>query len=211
MEPLVTAPIEFLGVPLFDDDIYKLLVRFLADIVFVTLLIRLAYYPHQKKKTYVFAFVMMNVMVFFLCFTLKKMELGLGMALGLFAVFGILRYRTDTIKVKEMTYLFLVVGIAVVNALSNKKASYSELLFTNFMILFSAILMERLCLIRKLAQQTLVYDKLELLRPENKAQLLQDLQARTGLDVRKVDVKQIDLPGESATITAFFHRHGHVH
>ena len=98
---------EFLEIPLFDDDVLKLIVRLVFNLVFVGMIVGLCFYPHDKNRNYVFTFLLMNVLVFFICFTLKKLDLGLGMALGLFAVFSILRFRTDAINVKEMTYLYL--------------------------------------------------------------------------------------------------------
>ena len=109
---------EFLEVPLYDDDLLKLLVRFAINCLFLTIIVRFAVYPNQRERDFTFTAVMMNVTVFFICFALKKLDLGIGMALGLFAIFGVLRYRTDAIRVKEMTYLFIVIGIAVINSLS---------------------------------------------------------------------------------------------
>lgn len=145
---------EFLEVPLFDDDLFKLLVRFGINIFFLALIVIFAIYPMQREREFAFTAVMMNVTVFFICFSLKKLDLGLGMALGLFAIFGVLRYRTDAIGVKEMTYLFIVIGIAVINSLSNKSTSYAEVATINLLILFSAILKERMTGIRSGASST---------------------------------------------------------
>lgn len=193
---------QFLEVPIFDDDLYKLVTRFGINLAVVSSLVLLVYQRYQKQSRYVFAFFVMNVLVFFLCFTLKKLELGLGMALGLFAIFGILRYRTDSIQIKEMTYLFVVVGIAVINALSNKKTSYAELAFANVAILLTTFLLEYTLAVPPVHNHSMVYDNLELLRPENKERLLADLNERTGLEVKDVVVKKLDLSNKSATITA---------
>ena len=132
---------EFLGVPYWDDDIYKMVVRFLFNLVFLALVVGVAYNANNdKNKRYLFSFLIMNVVVFFICFTLKKLQLELGMALGLFAIFAIIRFRTDQIDMKDMTYLFVVIGLAVINSLSNKKTSYVELLFTN-VVVFAACLL----------------------------------------------------------------------
>jgi hypothetical protein len=194
---------EFLEIPLFDDDVYKLLVRFAFNLVFLALVVWVSYHRHQKNYRYVFNFLIMNVMVFFICFTLKKMELGLGMALGLFAIFTIIRYRTDAIAVKDMTYLFVVIGIAVINALSNKKTSYTELLATN-LIIFGATYLLETALARptkpKLKTRDVVYDKLELLHPGNEEQLNADIKQRIGIEPARVDVKKIDLQKGCASI-----------
>jgi hypothetical protein len=116
---------ELFGIPFFDDDFYKMVFRFFINFFFLTALIKFSYYKFSKKADYLFTFYLVGTIVFFLCFTLKKYEIDLGLALGLFAIFGILRYRTDPLKVKEMTYLFIVIGISLINALSNKKMSYT--------------------------------------------------------------------------------------
>ena len=92
---------EFLEIPLFDDDFFKMMFRFFINILFLTAIIRFIYYPSSKRKDYVFTYYLISIIVFFLCFTLKKYELDIGMALGLFAIFGIIRYRTDAIDIKQ--------------------------------------------------------------------------------------------------------------
>ena len=94
---------ELLGIPVFDNDFYKMMIRFLLNLFFLTGIVKFIYYKHSQKKEYLFTFYLIGIVVYFLCFTLKKYELDLGMALGLFAIFGIIRYRTLPLEVKEMT------------------------------------------------------------------------------------------------------------
>ena len=209
---------EFLEVPLFDDDLFKLLVRFSMNAAFLTLLVRFAIYPYQQTREFGFTVVMMNITVFFICFTLKKLDLGIGMALGLFAIFGVLRYRTDAIRAKEMTYLFIVVGIAVVNSLSNKKTSYAELAAVNLIILSAALLKERYLAKAQSAVNSTVaeveaekskkcsieYDKLEWLAPEHRDELLDDLKQRTGLEIVRVQIKSIHVAQNIATLNVWY-------
>ena len=201
----IDATLEFLGVPLWDDDLFKMIVRFLFNLFFLGLVVGISYSAsNQKNQRYLFNFVIMNIVVFFICFTLKKLELELGMALGLFAIFGILRYRTDQIDVKDMTYLFVVIGLAVVNALSNRKTSYVELVFTNSVV-FGACLFMELFLgpeIKKvkLTRSELVYEKLDLLRPENVEELYEDIYQRTGIRADRVEIKQIDFQNGTSLI-----------
>ena len=197
---------EFLDVPIFDDDIFKLIVRFTFNIIFVGSVVMVNYFIHGKNKVYVFTFLLMNLMTFFICFTLKKLELGLGMALGLFAIFGIIRYRTRSIDIKEMTYLFVVIGVAAINALSNKKTSYLELLFANFSIFAFTFILERFGMHNNEMEQELVYDNLNLLKPEAKAQLIQDLCTRTGLKIHRIEVKKVDFPKGSANIIIYYRK-----
>ncbi len=207
---------EFLEVPLFDDDIFKLLVRFAINVVFLAIIVKYAVYPNQRERDFAFTAVMMNVTVFFICFALKKLELGIGMALGLFAIFGVLRYRTDAIRVKEMTYLFIVIGIAVINSLSNKSTSYVELMTVNLLIFGTAMLKERIVgrsiplktnnqngSVKPPKEEKLLveYDNLELLGAAQRPALLADLRNRTGINVTRVQIKTIDLGQGSATLT----------
>jgi len=209
---------EFLEVPLFDDDVFKLLVRFAINVFFLTIIVVFAIYPSQREREFAFTAVMMNVTVFFICFALKKLDLGIGMALGLFAIFGVLRYRTDAIRVKEMTYLFIVIGIAVINSLSNKSTSYAEVAIVNLLIFSAALLKERIVgndpakpTIKerkaepgKQQKHTVEYDKLEWLGPEHRAELLADLRDRTGIHVLRVQIRNIDLRNSTATLTIWY-------
>jgi len=192
------------GVPLYDDDLWKLLFRFGINLVVVTTLVLGCYRRYRGSPKYVFSFLMLNVMIFFICFTLKKLELGLGMALGLFAIFGIIRYRTDTIRVKEMTYLFVVVGLAVLNALSNRKTSYAELAVANAVILVAAFLLERVTFSEPSSKRSVVYDNVELLAPGREVELLKDIAARTGLVGTRVKVSKIDLQRGRAEIVVYY-------
>jgi hypothetical protein len=118
--------LEFLGTPLFDSkDFFKLLVKTIFNLSIILIIVRFIYYPVTKNKDYLFTYLLISLTVFLLCVLLDSVKLELGFALGLFAIFGIIRYRTDPIPIKEMTYLFLVIGVSVVNALANKKISYS--------------------------------------------------------------------------------------
>ena len=190
--------------PIYDDDFLKLLIRFVINCLVVAIVVGICYCRHQKSRPFVFTFVLMNVMIFFICFTLKKLDLGLGIALGLFAIFAIIRYRTDAIRVKEMTYLFIVVGVAVINALANKKTSYAELAFTNAAIIAVTYLFERILKKPKLSKQDIVYDKLDLLKPDLRQELYRDIEERTGLVVERVRLSKIDLLKGTAAITVSY-------
>ena len=211
---------EFLEVPIFDDDLYKLLVRLAINLFFMILVVRLTVLPNQRDREFAFTAVMLNITVFFICFTLKKLELGLGMALGLFAIFGVLRYRTDTLRTKEMTYLFMLIGLAVINALSNRKTSYVELAAVNSFILIAALINEAV-LSRILSKDktdevaaealqidtkkngdngggkpkktTVTYDRLTLLGKASRDELIADITERTGFEIVKIQVTKVDL------------------
>ena len=135
---------EFLGIDILDkEDFLELFIRSAFNLLVIWYIVKSLYYPANKNKDYVFTYLLISTVVFFLCFLLENVKLELGFALGLFAVFGIIRYRTETISVKEMTYLFIVIGLSVMNALANKKISYFELLFANISIIFLLDYFER--------------------------------------------------------------------
>jgi len=150
---------------------------------------------------------MLNILVFFICFTLKKFELGLGMALGLFAIFGILRYRTLTIPIKEMTYLFTVIGIGVINSLANKKMSYIELAFTDFFIVFFAAALESLLYRKQELRETVLYDRVDLLRPESHLELVGDIQHRMGICVSRLELGKINYMNDTVQIEVYYYPH----
>ena len=196
----------FLGVQYYDDDFLKLLFRFSFNLLAIIIIVRMIYYPIAKRKDYLFTYIMISILVFFICFTLKKFELGLGMALGLFAIFGIIRYRTDPIPIKEMTYLFIVIGISVINALSNKKMSYAELMLTNTIIIFATYGMERLWLLRHESRKVITYEKIDMIVPENHETLKTDLEQRTGLSISRFEIGKINFLNDTVQIFIYYYK-----
>ena len=196
---------EFLDIPLFDNDFFKMSFRFIINLIFLTLIIRWLYYNATKRKDYLFTYYMISFIVFFLCFTLKKFELDIGMALGLFAIFGIIRYRTDPIPIKEMTYLFVVIGVSVMNSLANKKMSLSEILLANIIIVFSITILERLWHLKHEVRKEIVYEEIENVKPENYDLLKADLENRTGLLINKISIGNIDFLKDTAILTIYYY------
>ena len=195
---------ELLGIPLFDNDFYKMMIRFLLNLFFLTGIVKFIYYKHSRKREYLFTFYLIGIVVYFLCFTLKKYELDLGMALGLFAIFGIIRYRTLPLEVKEMTYLFVVIGISVMNALSNKKMSYAEIIAANSIILFALYLLERYWVESKILSKDVTYEIIENIRPENHELLKADLEKRLGIEILSFEVGNVNFLRDVAKITVYY-------
>jgi hypothetical protein len=191
---------EFFGIPLFDDDFYKMIFRFLINITFLTALIKYSYYKFSEKADYLFTFYLVGTIVFFLCFTLKKYEIDLGLALGLFAIFGILRYRTDPLKVREMTYLFVVIGLSLVNALSNKKMSYTEIFVANTIVVAMAYFLDRFWSQKKTNTKDILYESLEHIRPEHHEILKAKLEEKLGFEILSISLGQIDFKAETVKI-----------
>ncbi len=198
--------IEFLGTPLFDSkDFWTLVVKTVFNLFIITVIVRYIYYPVTKNKDYLFTYFLISLTVFLLCVLLDSVKLQLGFALGLFAIFGIIRYRTDPIAIKEMTYLFLVIGISVINALSNKKISHAELIFANLLIVFLTFGMERIWLLRHEVRKNITYEKIELIVPEKRDELIEDLKSRTGLNISRIEIRRIDFLKDIATIRIFYY------
>lgn len=130
----------------------------------------------------------------------------MGFALGLFAVFGILRYRTEAIPIRQMTYLFIVIGISMINALSNKSVSIFEVLFTNGLITLITYLIDRLWFQSIEENKSIIYEKIDLIKPEKKEDMIQDLRDRTGLPIHEVKVDKIDFLKDVANITIYYNR-----
>ena len=198
------SSISFLGMELYDEDATKLLFRFLLNIFFVFILIRLIYYPLAQRKDFLFTYIAISVTVFMLCFLLENVKLDLAFALGLFAIFGIIRYRTDPIPIKEMTYLFIIIGMSVLNALVNKKISYTELLIANGTIILITYGLERVWLLRHESYKVVLYDNIELIQAGKRENLISDLQQRTGLKINRVEIGRIDFLRDTALLRIYF-------
>ena len=198
--------VEFLGSPIFDaKDFWRLLLKTVFNLGVILVITRYIYYPITKNKDYLFTYLLISLTVFILCVLLNDVKLQLGFALGLFAIFGIIRYRTDPIPIKEMTYLFLVIGVSVINALANKKISHAELVFANLVIIFITYGMEHLWLLRHETRKSIIYEKIELIVPERREELLTDLRERTGIDIIRVEIRRIDLLRDVANIRIFYY------
>ncbi|MAX69058.1 MAG: DUF4956 domain-containing protein [Flavobacteriales bacterium] len=198
--------LEFLGTPVYDaEDFWKLITKGIFNLFIILIIVRYIYYPVTKNKDYLFTYLLISLTVFLLCVLLDSVKLQLGFALGLFAIFGIIRYRTDPIPIKEMTYLFLVIGISVVNALANKKISHAELVFANLLLVFVTFGMERIWLLRHESRRNIIYEKIELIKPENKEELLEDLKERTGLNIVRYEIRRIDFLKDIANIRIFYY------
>lgn len=182
----------------------ELLVRFGFNFIVMIVLIRYLYYSLTMRKDFLFTFLMIGTVVFLICYMLENVTLQLGFALGLFAIFGILRYRTNPVPIKEMTYLFVVIGISVINALSNETISYAELLLTNLFVISITFVLEKAWLIRYTSSKTILYEKIELIKPENRQQLIEDLERRTGLKIQHVEIGRIDFLRDTARVRVHY-------
>jgi hypothetical protein len=206
MDTPAIETIKFLGIELIDKkDFFELLIRLTFNLLIVGVIVRLLYYPAARRKDYLFTFILLSTIVFLICFMLSNVKLQMGFALGLFAVFGILRYRTNPMPIKEMTYLFVVIGISIINSLTNKKVSYAEVLFTNLAIVLVIYGLEKVWLLRHESCKLVNYEKIDLIKPEKHNELMADLQERTGLKINRIEIGKIDFLRDTARIMIYYY------
>jgi len=186
------------------EGLIHLVIRFSFNILVVGIIVRGLYYSLTRKKNYLFSFMLISVIVFLVCSGLNKVEIGWGFAMGLFAIFGIIRYRTNPIPIKEMTYLFVVIGVSVINGLSNKETSYLELVFTNIIIILTAYVVERVWLMRNESKKVIDYEKIELIQPDKRAELVEDLKKRTGLPISRVEIGRINFLRDTVRLLIYY-------
>jgi hypothetical protein len=189
----------------FSEDFYGLLLRLGMNLFFLTILIRVLYYTKTRRKDYLFTYYMIGTITFFLCFGLMQMDIDTGMGLGLFAIFGIIRYRTDAIEIKEMTYLFMVIGISVVNALASNELSISEVGVINVTVVLLTYLLENVWLMKHETRKTINYERIDLIKSENHDLLKVDLEKRTGLTINRVEVGKIDFLNDTALVRIYYY------
>ncbi|MBX7052238.1 MAG: DUF4956 domain-containing protein [Flavobacteriales bacterium] len=187
------------------EDFLGLVIRLFIHMLFIFILVRLIYYPIAKRKDFLFTYFLFSISIFTMCFLLESVKLEMGFALGLFAVFGIIRYRTDAIAIKEMTYLFIVIGMSVMNALINKKVTIAELSFANLAIIALTYGLEKVWLLRHESQKLIVYERIDLIQQGRRAELLEDLQKRTGIKVNRIEIGKIDFLRDTVMLKIYFY------
>jgi len=182
-------------------DMWELLIRFVFNALVVTCIIHLLYYPKSRRKDYYFTFSLISVSIFFLIFLLGGVKLKVGFALGLFAIFGIIRYRTESMPVREMTYLFVIIAISVINALASHlvQAVVANVLFVGWIWIC-----ESSNWIKHVACKLVLYDRPELTAPARYEDMLDDLKKRTGLDIQRVEVGHIDFLRDTAMLKVYY-------
>ncbi len=197
--------IKFLGIKLINiEDFISLLVRFAFNTIIILAIVIGLYAKNSRRKDFYFSYIAVSVAIFLLCFLLGSVKMELGFALGLFAVFSIIRYRTDSIPIKEMTYLFVVIIVSVINALANKKISYVELVSTNLLIVGSLYILEKILHLRQELSYRVLYEKIENVQAGKEDELLADLKTRTGINITRFEIDKIDFLRDVAYINIFF-------
>lgn len=188
----------------------KLLVRLLIDLTSVFILIRFVYYPIYKHRELFFTYFIFNIVIFLISFLLNKVDLSMGAAFGLFAVFSMLRYKTEEIAIKDMTYLFLVIALGLVSAVTKIKdtADHIEYIFLigiNAVVLVITYLLESNIFMKKENVKTILYENIEMIKEGKQDELLADLKLRTGFNVHRYSIHKIDFLKDAAQIKIYFY------
>jgi len=181
----------------------KFFMRLAINIVSMFLLVRFIYFPAHKSREYFFTFFIFNIVIFLITFLLNKVEMSMGAAFGLFAVFTMLRYRTEGISIKDMTYLFVVIAIGLINAVG--KGGWDELVLINFILLLFTFLLESNWLMKREATKIIEYDDIELIKPEKRSELMQDLESRTGIKINRIFISEVNFLRDTAIIIIYYY------
>lgn len=195
---------EFLDGQLIDvPSLSVMIFRFVINLIFIFILIHFFYFRKSKRVDYYFTFILISISIFFLIYLLGSVKIKVGMALGLFAIFGIIRYRTETIPVREMTYIFVIISLSVINAIATN-LSYAEIFATNFIYVFSVWIVESFKGIRHLSSKLILYDRVDNIHPHQREELIEDLQKRTGLKIIRVEVGAINYLQDTVMLKIFY-------
>ena len=185
-------------------ELMNLMIRFGFNLFIAYIVIKLIYDRENNDNDFVFTYFMFNSLIFFFASLLSNITINIGFAFGMFAVFAILRYRTNPIPIKEMTYLFIVITLGVINALSKTDISYNTLLFTNFALVLLTYILEKKWQNSLLLRRTVLYEKIDNIKPENHEQLLNDLNDRTGLNIQRFEIRRVNFLRDTARIRIYY-------
>jgi uncharacterized membrane protein len=186
------------------DPIWNVLIRFAITMVVLTIVLRFIYYRYSRKKRNVFAYFQMGIMLFLVCILLQNVEIQLGVALGLFAIFAIVRFRSENLNLRDMAYFFTVIGVSVINAMAGFFDPVRGPIVINSIIIIGLFILEFLFNKREYQSVVTTYDKLDLLAPDKTTELLTDLSARTRKKVKKVKIRKYDLVKNSVELEIYF-------
>ena len=192
----------------FESLFSNIFIRFSFNLFIAFVIIKLIYHRDHKGNDFVFTYFMFNTLIFFFAYILGSLDINMAFGFGLFAVFAILRYRTDPIPIKEMTYLFIVITIGVINALSNDQVVFIELLFANMTIVLLTFLLERHWVNNLpdngLSSKTVVYNNMEMIKPENHQALIDELAQKTGLSIVSCKIGRLNFVENQVNVKLYY-------
>ena len=182
----------------------NLLIAFLINIISIMIVVRGLYYPKCKRGEFFFTYILIAISTFMLIYVLGDVKLKAGIALGLFAIFSIIRYRTEQVAIREMTYLFIIIALSAINGLTVSELTYGEVLIINALFIISIWLCESKLLISHYSYKVIKYDNVNLITEDKREELIADLEKRTGLKIEKVEVGSIDFLKDAAIVKMYY-------
>ena len=186
----------------------QFLIKVLINLLSVAIVVGLVHYRLYKKSEFIFTYVIFNIIIFLLSYVLQSNEMSMGAAFGLFAVFSMIRYRTEDISARDMTYLFIVIALGLLNAIhknSDTGIVSMQLLVYNGMLVVATLFLENGFFMKRELLQTVQYENIQNIKPENRATLLADLQERTGLNVHRVEIGKIDFLRDTVVVKMYYY------
>ena len=186
------------------EHVTKLLLAFIVNLIAIMIIVRWLYYPKCKRGEFFFTYILIAISTFMLIYVLGDVKLKAGIALGLFAMFSIIRYRTEQIAIREMTYLFIIIALSAINGLTISELSIGEVIIINVLFITAIIICESKLLISHYSYKVIKYDNINLITPDKREELIADLEKRTGLKVIKVEVGAIDFLKDAAIVKMYY-------
>lgn len=186
------------------DHVKSLLLAFFINLVAILIVVRGLYYPKCKRGEFFFTYILIAISTFMLIYVLGDVKLKAGIALGLFAIFSIIRYRTEQVAIREMTYLFIIIALSAINGLTVSELSLGEVIIINLLFILSIWICESKVLISHYSYKVIKYDNVNLITPDKREELIADLEKRTGLKIEKVEVGSIDFLKDAAIVKMYY-------
>ena len=186
------------------DHVKSLLLAFFINLVAILIVVRGLYYPKCKRGEFFFTYILIAISTFMLIYVLGDVKLKAGIALGLFAIFSIIRYRTEQVAIREMTYLFIIIALSAINGLTVSELSLGEVIIINLLFIVSIWICESKVLISHYSYKVIKYDNVNLITPDKREELIADLEKRTGLKIEKVEVGSIDFLKDAAIVKMYY-------
>ena len=185
------------------DGVWEMLIRLGLNILTVAIIVHAFYYPKAKRRDYYFTFTLIGISIFMLIYLMGGVKLKIGFALGLFAIFGIIKYRTEQVPIREMTYLFVIIAVSAINGLATS-VSYFELILTNSVFLIALCVCENTTWMKHVPSKLVTYENVKLINPEKENELKEDLEKRLGLKIIRIEVGNVDFLKDSAILKIYY-------
>ncbi|MDR0505943.1 MAG: DUF4956 domain-containing protein [Dysgonamonadaceae bacterium] len=201
---LADKGLTFMGIDVFDStNFWMLIIRFTFNLLICWILTQFFYYRKSRRRDYYFTFMLFSAAIFLLLFLLESIQMQIGFAFGLFAIFGMIRYRTETVQIREMTYLFVIIALSVVNGLAMEVPLVS-VMTANLLFVLIIWILESNKILKHTSNKIILYEKIALIKPSRYYDLIADLKDRTGLDIIRVEVGHIDFLRDVAYLKVYY-------